>query len=44
MSIPNIIFLAAICLGYGVFMVTLGAAAWYCRDSLTEHRRPTSEA
>ncbi len=32
MSLPDIIFLTLVCAGYGVFMVTLGSVAWYCRE------------
>ena len=37
MSLPDIVFLSAVCAAYSVFIVTLGAAAWYCRDRLMEH-------
>ena len=39
MSVPDIIFLAAVCAGYGVFMITLASIAWYCRESLLDERR-----
>lgn len=39
MSLPDIIFLSAVCAGYGVFMITLASVAWYCRESLIETRR-----
>jgi hypothetical protein len=39
MSLPDIVFLSAVCASYGVFMITLGAAAWYCRDRLMEGRQ-----
>ncbi len=37
MPIPDIIFLTAVCLGFGVFMIVLASAAWYCRESLVAH-------
>ncbi len=39
MSSPDIIFLTAVCAGYGVFMVVLASAAWYCRETLIEGRQ-----
>jgi hypothetical protein len=39
MSLPDIVFLSAVCAGYGVFMITLCAAAWYCRDRLMGDRQ-----
>lgn len=38
MSIPDIIFLTAVCAGYGVFMIVLVSGAWYCRETLIEGR------
>jgi hypothetical protein len=38
MSVPDIIFLTAVCAGFGVFMIVLGSAAWYCRETLIEER------
>jgi hypothetical protein len=40
MSVPDIIFLTAVCMAFGVFMITVGAAAWMCRDSLISSDEP----
>jgi hypothetical protein len=38
MPIQDMIFLALVCSGYGVFMVVLASAAWYCRESAIDQK------
>lgn len=39
MSLPEIAFLTMVCAAFGSLAVTLGWAAWYCRERKPAERR-----